>query len=141
MFPKILESLEDKNKFFYIFGDDWPTKDGTCIRDFIHVMDLAEAHFLTLKFLISNKPQIINLNLGTGEGVSVLEIINIFKSVNQLNIKYKFTERRKGDHPYVVADNSLAKDILNWSPKRNLIDICKDAWNFSIKKSLGSDEV
>ena len=104
-------------------------------------MDLAEAHFLTLKFLISNKPQIINLNLGTGEGVSVLEIINIFKSVNQLNIKYKFAERRKGDHPYVVADNSLAKDILNWSPKRNLIDICKDAWNFSIKKSLGSDEV
>ena len=65
-------------EYFYIFGNNWPTRDGTCIRDFIHVMDLAEAHFLALKFLMSNKSQIVNLNIGSGKGATVLEILNIF---------------------------------------------------------------
>tara|TARA_A100001388_G_scaffold274238_1_gene257517 strand:+ start:756 stop:1799 length:1044 start_codon:yes stop_codon:yes gene_type:complete len=136
LFPKIFESLENKMEYFYIFGNNWPTRDGTCIRDFIHVMDLAEAHFLALKFLISNKSQIINLNIGSGNGSTVLEIVNIFKNEMKLNIKYKFVDRRKGDNPYLVADNSLAKKILNWSPKKNLIDISKDAWNFNKKIKL-----
>lgn len=128
LFPMILKVLDKKLEFLSIFGNDWPTKDGTCVRDFIHVMDLAEAHYLSLEYLNKNEPQNIKLNVGTGEGFSVLEVVNIFKEVLNLEIKIKFAERRNGDYPYVVADNSLALSLLNWQPKRKLKDMCRDVW-------------
>ncbi len=130
LFPYICSVANGKYDLLNIFGKDWPTNDGTGVRDYIHVMDLAEGHIKTLEFLTRNEPQAINLNLGTGTGTSVLELINIFKGVSKVDIPYKFAERRKGDSAYVVADNSLAKELLNWEPKRNLKDMCKDGWRW-----------
>ena len=129
LFPVIIK-LQKKNIKNYIFGNDWPTKDGTCIRDYIHVMDLADAHIAALKYLIKNDSQIISLNIGTGIGTSVLEIVNKFAEVNKVFLPYKFRNRRKGDQAFVVADNSLALKLLNWYPKRNINDMCFDSWRY-----------
>lgn len=129
LFPILLNVALKKNKELYIFGNNYPTNDGTCVRDYIHIMDLADAHISTLEYLLNNKSQIISLNIGTGKGKSVLEVIETFKNINGCDIPFKFVERRKGDAPFVVADNSLALSILDWYPKRTFEDMCKDSWN------------
>ena len=113
-----------------IFGKDWPTPDGTCIRDYIHIMDLAEAHLSALKFLLKEEPQIIAINIGTGNGTSVLEAVNCFSEVNNIHLPYRFEQKRAGDLPYVVADNCLALKLLDWKPKRDLKDMCLDSWKW-----------
>ena len=134
LFPQIIKALEKQIQYLPIYGNDWPTKDGTCVRDFIHITDLAEAHLLSLVYLVKNEPQNISLNIGTGKGATIMDVINTFKlSINQ-DFKYKFVQRRAGDFPDVVADNKLAKDLLLWVPKKNLLDMCKDAWNFNQNK-------
>ena len=120
-----------------IYGNDWPTADGTAIRDYIHVMDLAEAHYLALKNLMEYKSKLSILNIGTGIGTSVLEIVKTFESVNKCSIPYEFADRREGDCPFVVADNKLSLKTLNWSPKRNLERMCIDGWNWKIKNPNG----
>ena len=100
-------------------------------------MDLAEGHISTLNYLLQKKPQILTLNLGTGIGTSVKELIKIFEKVNNVDIPFCFEKRRPGDNPFLVADNSLAKLILNWAPKRNIEDICKDGWNWQLKNPNG----
>ena len=127
LFPAILKTIMRKQKIFLIFGKDWPTYDGTCIRDFVHVMDLAEAHIAALKFLKENRPQNISINIGTGQGTSILKIIKIFQKVNGVSFPYDFVERRMGDQPFLVADNSLALDLLDWAPRRNIVDMCTDS--------------
>ena len=118
-----------------IFGNDWDTHDGTGTRDYIHVMDLADGHLLALDNILNNKFKYIHLNMGTGKGTSVLELINTFQKVNKVDIRFRFCERRKGDVPFLVADNSLAKRLLNWEPKRDLNNMCEDSWNW-YKNSL-----
>ena len=113
-----------------IYGKNWSTYDGTGIRDYIHVMDLAEGHIKALEYLENNEPQILNINIGTGKGTSVLGLIKIFENVNKVKINYEFTHRRKGDYGVVIADNSLAKSLLKWTPKRSLEDMCQDGWNW-----------
>jgi len=130
LFPAILRTIKGNKKRLPIFGNDWPTEDGTCIRDFIHVMDLAEAHVAALRFLKDNNPQNISINIGTGKGTSVLEIVKTFQKVNGIDFLYDFVERRIGDQPFLVADNKLALDLLDWFPRRNIEDMCND----SIKK-------
>ena len=136
--PNRLEAVKEAAKEFIknrdgdrigllVFGKDWPTPDGTCIRDFIHVMDLAEAHIATLNYLKNNKPQNISINIGTGKGTSVIEAIETFQKIKDIDFEYKFVERRLGDQSFVVADNKLALDLLKWTPKRNLLDMCKDS--------------
>ena len=98
-----------KKEIFEIYGNDWDTKDGTCIRDYIHVVDLANGHIKALEYLSISGSEYLAINLGTGFGVSVLELIYKFQEVNKLKIPYKFISRRKGDVPYLVADNSLLK--------------------------------
>tara|TARA_A100001388_G_scaffold154983_1_gene115301 strand:+ start:3180 stop:4232 length:1053 start_codon:yes stop_codon:yes gene_type:complete len=137
IFPTLMQVALGNLSKIKIFGNDWPTKDGTAIRDYIHVMDLAEGHIFAYEFLKEHKPQIINLNLGTGLGTTVLELINIFQEENKINIPFEFIERRKGDYGVVVADNSLAISLLKWQPKRNLRDMCKDGWNWQAKNPLG----
>jgi len=134
LFPAIIKSLEKDGDELLIFGRDWPTKDGTCVRDFIHIMDLASAHVCAHKFIITQKPQIIYLNIGTGIGTSILEIIRSFEKINNCSIKYKFFKRRAGDVAHIVADNNYAIKKLNWKPERSIEDICKDSWNW-IKKN------
>tara|TARA_B100000886_G_scaffold134243_1_gene90600 strand:- start:1135 stop:2169 length:1035 start_codon:yes stop_codon:yes gene_type:complete len=130
IFPIILKVGKKEQETLKIFGKDWNTFDGTCIRDYIHIMDLAEGHIAAFKFIKKNKSQIISINLGTGNGHSVLELINAFQKVNNINIPYEFTARRDGDNEYVVADNSLALSLLDWEPKFSLNQMCKDGWNF-----------
>ena len=133
LFPNIIKvALKIKNEI-NIFGNDWPTKDGTCVRDYIHIMDLAEGHIRALKLLFSKKNYFINLNLGTGNGQTVLEVIRTFEETNLVKIPYVFKERRVGDNAKVVADNSLAKKILNWSPSLSLEDMCRDSWKWENK--------
>ena len=135
IFPLILKVASGELNQLRIFGNDWDTFDGTGVRDYIHVLDLAEGHIRAFEFLERNKPNIVNLNLGTGIGTSVLELINTFQKVNDVKINYVFDHRRKGDKQYVVADITKAKEILGWESKKNLEEMCKDGWNWQLKKS------
>ena len=137
LFPYICRVAFKKYKELKIFGSDWNTYDGTCIRDYIHVVDLAEAHCSALDYLIANKPTILNLNIGTGIGTSVLELVRTFSKVNKIDVPYSFAERRLGDVPSIVADNKLAIKTLNWFPKRDLSKMCRDGWNWQINNPKG----
>ncbi len=132
LLPALIKVINTQEKNLSIFGNDWPTKDGTCVRDFIHVMDLAEAHSAALNFLLKNPPQNININIGTGKGTTVLELVESFMKINKCKIPYVFADRRPGDAPYSVADNSKALKLLEWEPKRTLKEICQDAWKWNL---------
>ncbi len=139
LFPYMCEVAIGKRKLLKIYGNNWPTHDGTCIRDFIHIMDLVEGHLAALEYLIENDKakyfQIINL--GTGKGTSVLELIQTFESVNKLKLNYKFSERRMGDKAIVYSNCDLAKKILNWEAKKNISEMCKDGWNWQYNNPNG----
>ena len=90
-----------------------------------------------MDYLLNNKPQILTLNLGTGKGTSVLDFINIFEKINNVKVPYAFDKRRSGDNSFVVADNSLAKSILKWIPKKSIEDISRNGWNWQLKNPSG----
>ena len=113
-----------------VFGNDYDTEDGTGVRDYIHIMDLAKAHINGLKKLENGKKGMHIYNLGTGKGVSVLEMINTFEKVNNVKINYKITERRPGDIAVCYADPTKAFKELNWKAIYNLEDMCRDAYNY-----------
>ena len=136
LFPNLLKVASKEYPNLSIYGNDWPTYDGTCIRDYIHIMDLAEAHIAALELILDSKPILLNLNIGTGIGKSVLEIVETFKKVNNCDLKYKFAPKRKGDAAFLVADNKLALSKLKWAPKRDLNDMCRDAWLWQINKNF-----
>ena len=135
LFPILINVANKKLKSLPIYGSDWPTKDGTCIRDYIHVTDLAKAHVAALNFILEKKSEFLNINIGTGRGYSVLEVIEKFKEVNGCDIPFHFSKRRKGDAPFVVADNSLSKTLLSWQTKRTLKEMCLDAWQWEMKNN------
>ena len=137
LYPQITKAAIGKLDEIKIFGSDWGTKDGTGIRDYIHVMDLAEGHLSALNHLLREKPQNLTINLGTGKGTSVLELIKIFEKVNSVEIPFSFDERRPGDKSFVVADISKAKLKLNWAPKFSIEDICRDGWNWQLNNPNG----
>ncbi len=130
IFPTITKVANCDLKFLEIFGNDWNTPDGTGIRDYIHVMDVGEGHIKTFEYLEKNNNLFLNLNLGTGKGTSVLELIKTYEEINHVKIPYVFTKKRSGDIASAVADNTRAKSLLNWEPKRNLSDMCRDSWNW-----------
>ena len=135
LMPLIIESI-NKKKDFLIYGKDYPTNDGTCIRDYIHINDLAKAHILSLKAL--NKTTGYEaLNIGLGRGISVLEIIKIFEKVNKIKVNYKYSNRREGDIAVSYADTSLSKKKLSWRPSYTYEQMLRDAWltNKNINKS------
>ena len=138
LFPYLCDVGNSKRDVLKIFGNDWPTADGTCIRDFIHVMDLSNGHLAAIDFIDNLRDPLFRvINLGTGFGTSVLELVKTFELVNKLKINYIFAERRIGDKGIVFADNSLAKQILKWEPKRNISDMCRDGWNWQINNPEG----
>ena len=141
LFPLILKVGLGEIDSLRIFGNDWPTNDGTPIRDYIHVMDLAEAHMLALEKIMEFKSKFLVLNIGTGIGSSVLDLINTFEKVNNCKLDYVFDKRRKGDFPFVVSDNTFALKILGWEPKRNLEDMCRDGWNWIMKNPKGYNKI
>ena len=138
LFPYICQVANFTRDKLYIFGKDWPTSDGTCVRDYIHVMDLAEGHLAALNAISKNiKQSFIVINLGTGVGTSVLELIETFESINKLKLNYSFGERREGDKAIVFAEANLAKTVLNWEASRNLEDMCRDGWKWQQKNPYG----
>jgi UDP-glucose 4-epimerase len=122
-----------------IYGNDYPTIDGTGVRDYIHVMDLAEGHAAALTYLERVAPSVLTLNLGTSRGSSVLEVIAAFERASGVSIPREFVARRAGDVPEYFADATAAKGILGWSPSRSLDDVCRDAWHWQSRNPNGYD--
>jgi len=123
----VLETLTGKREHISIFGTDYDTPDGTCIRDYIHVVDLAKAHISALERLESGQPAFA-CNLGTGAGTSVREIIQLAEDVTGQSIPVIEGERRDGDPPRLVANNARAKELLGWSPQIDVLQSIADAW-------------
>lgn len=136
LMPYITQVALGKLPMLKIFGNDYPTKDGTCIRDYIHVVDLANGHILALEKLEEN-PGLVVYNLGTSIGTSVLELVNAFMFANNINIPYEFAPRRAGDIAICYADATKAHKELGFKAKYNINDCCKDSWNFQIKNPNG----
>lgn len=129
LIPIVLEAALGKRKSVQVFGNDYPTADGTCIRDYIHVYDLADAHIRALKYLSEGgKSEVVNL--GTGDGYSVMQIIETAKKVTGCEVPYFVSGRRAGDPAVLIADNRKAKQLLGWSPEYNLEDIISSAWTW-----------
>ena len=128
LFPFITQVAMGKRRFLKVYGNDWPTKDGTGVRDYIHIMDLAEGHLSALKYLDSKDGIYTNLNLGTSKGTTVLELVRTFETVNKCKIHYEFVDKRVGDVAISIADNKKALNILNWNPQRNIEEMCIDGW-------------
>lgn len=129
LMPYITKVATGKLKELSIFGNDYPTKDGTGVRDYIHVCDLAVGHVLALNKLNSN-PGVFICNLGTGNGYSVLEIVNTFNKVNGNLVKFKYVDRRPGDIAICYADTNKAKQELNFTASKTLEDMCKSSYEF-----------
>lgn len=130
--PFITQTAAGVRRELTVFGTDYPTPDGSCLRDFIHVMDLAEAHVAALKYLINNTaPTIYDVfNVGTGHGNSVLEIIKTFEEVSSRPLNYRIGERRVGDVAAVYADVTKIRERLGWQAKRSLREALVDAWRW-----------
>jgi UDP-glucose 4-epimerase len=129
LIPLVLQAALGHRSEIKIFGTNYPTPDGTCIRDYIHVCDLAEAHVSALNYLLSGGESIC-LNLGTGRGYSVREVVDHCQQISQRTIPHQDVEPRPGDPPELVASAGKAKEILSWSPRYSLDDIISTAWNW-----------
>lgn len=130
--PVITQTAIGKLPGIKVFGNDYPTRDGTCIRDYVHVCDIAEAHVLALRRLISNASTLRYdvYNLGSGTGVTVLEAIHAFEQVSGMKLNYEIAERRAGDVSAIYSDSAKANNELNWTPKRTLAEMMSSAWKW-----------
>lgn len=136
LMPYITQVAIGKLDSLAVFGNDYETRDGTCIRDFIHVMDLAEGHLAALKY--NDTQSGVNIfNLGSGQGNSVLEVIATFENVFRKKLPYHFAPRRDGDLPAYWANADRAKKLLNWETRLNLHDMVQDSWNWQSKNPNG----
>lgn len=134
--PIITNTAIGKIAQMTVFGNDYPTRDGTCIRDYVHVTDIAIAHIKALDLLIENKNKLhfSILNLGSGNGVSVLEAISAFEKVSGLKLKFEIGKKREGDVGAIYSDNSITEKILGWTPKYNLEDMMRSAWKWELEQ-------
>ncbi len=132
LLPYLTQTVIGKREYLSVFGYDYDTPDGTCIRDYIHVADLAEAHVYALqRMLEENKTTNYEVfNVGTGIGYSVLDIVHTFEKVNEVKVNYQLKERRKGDVAQIWADTNRANNILKWKAKYSLADMLKTAWEW-----------
>ena len=137
LIPLILQVPNGQREAIYVFGDDYPTKDGTCIRDYIHVLDLAQAHILAVKYLMEGNPSDI-FNLGNGVGHTVKEVIEAAKKVTGLPINVVMADRRAGDPAVLIASSDKAKKVLGWKPEHaDIEEIIGSAWNWHKKHPNG----
>lgn len=137
--PYITQVAIGKLEKLSVYGDDYPTTDGTGVRDYIHVVDLVLGHLKALEKLKCN-PGVVTYNLGTGTGYTVLEVINAFAKTAQREIPYKIVERRPGDIAACYADASKAKEELGWSAEKGIEEMCKDSWNWQVSNPDGYEE-
>ncbi len=141
--PIITKVAIGKQEVFTVFGNDYPTPDGSCIRDYIHVVDVAQAHVVAVKRMLSNenKKSYEVFNLGTGKGSSVFELIHAFEKVTGLKLNYKVAKRREGDAVAVYADTTLANTELKWKTQRDLDNMIKTAWNWELHLAGRNDVI
>jgi UDP-glucose 4-epimerase len=136
LMPFVMQVAVGRRPEVGVFGDDYPTPDGTGIRDYVHVMDLAEGHVAALRALES-RPELITVNLGTGRGYSVMEVIAAAGRAAGRDLPYRVTERRPGDVAQLVADPSRAAEVLGWRAERGLDEMCADSWRWQQQNPQG----
>jgi UDP-glucose 4-epimerase len=141
--PVITQTAIGKRVEMQVFGTDYPTRDGSCIRDYIHVMDIANAHTKALQFMLSGKNQAPCevFNLGSGNGVTVLELIKAFEKVSGKTLNYRVGARRPGDVVAVYANNNKAKEFLNWEAKYDLDTMMKTAWDWEVALQQEAEKI
>jgi len=137
LMPFISQVAVGKREYLSVFGGDYDTPDGTGVRDYIHVMDLANAHVKAIEYLNKHSAKPLIVNVGTGKGYSVLDVIKAFEKASGKKIPYKIVDRRAGDVASVYADPSYAKKVLNWEAKRDLNQMCEDAWRWQSQNPNG----
>lgn len=136
LMPYISQTASGKLEKLFVFGNDYPTHDGTGVRDYIHVMDLASGHLKAIAKL-KKKPGVVTYNLGTGNGYSVMDIVKAFEKVSGRKIPYEITLRRPGDIAVCYTDPQKAKQELGWAATRNIKDMCRDAWHWQSSNPNG----
>jgi UDP-glucose 4-epimerase len=138
LMPSICQAAAGRRERLDIFGNDWPTPDGTGVRDYIHLLDLAEGHAAALDALKRAKPgTVMTVNLGTGHGCSVLQLVDAFERVNGVTVPRQFAPRRPGGIATCYADPSLAARVFGWKARRGIEEMCRDAWNWRRKNPEG----
>lgn len=137
LLPYMAQTAAGQHPFLRIWGDDYPTPDGTCVRDYIHVCDLAEVHLKALEHLMARKNKLGYevINIGTGEGISVKEMHAAFEVVNGIQVPYKVLEHRPGDIVSMYADNRKAHELLHWHPRFTLHDMVRTAWQWQLRNA------
>ena len=136
LIPRVMQALVGKISGISVFGRDWPTVDGTCVRDYIHVVDLAKGHIAALRYLGGMRGAEA-INLGTGEGYSVLQILDAFSRANGIPVHYEFAPRRAGDVAGFYADPSKAEKLLGWRAEQSLEEMCRDSWRWQTMNPNG----
>jgi UDP-glucose 4-epimerase len=136
LMPYVNQVAVGKREFVQVFGDDYDSPDGTGVRDYIHVMDLADGHVAAVRYLIERN-QSVTVNLGTGQGYSVLQMIKALEQASGCAVPYKIVARRAGDIAQCYADAALARELLGWSAKRGLQAMCEDAWRWQSQNPQG----
>lgn len=139
LMPYIAQVAVGRRDHLTVFGGDYPTPDGTCLRDYIHVMDLANGHVKAVEYAANHKGVEV-FNLGTGTPYSVLDIIHAFEGATGVKVKYEIGPRRAGDLPKFWADSTKAQKVLGWHAERTLEDMCRDTWNWQSKNPDGYKE-
>ena len=129
LMPYISQTAIGRRDHLNVFGNDYPTPDGTGVRDYIHVVDLAKGHVAAIRYLMSHTGESV-FNLGTGHGYSVLDMVNAFETANGVKVPYVITECRPGELPACYADPSKSLEVLGWKAERDLVDMCRDTWNW-----------
>ena len=132
--PLAIEAALGRRQGFKVFGSDYDTRDGTCVRDYIHVLDLADAHVRAVEYLLDGGESVA-LNLGTGTGTTVKELLGTIETVSKRPFPVEYVGRREGDSTTLVANNDKARDILGWSPQYDLSRIIESAWNWHAKSN------
>lgn len=140
LLPYVAQVAVGKLKEISVFGSDYETKDGTGVRDYIHVCDLARGHYLAIKKLFNSNPGLVVYNLGTGKGYSVLEIIKAYEKACNKKLSYKITSRRKGDVAACYADPALAEKELGFKTEFDIEEMCRDSWNWQKNNPNGYED-
>ena len=136
LMPNVLNAASGKLKLLKVFGGDYPTPDGTCVRDYIHVVDLAKGHVCAIRYAVEHKG-CEAVNLGTGVGYSVLDIIRAFEKATGVKVPWEMADRRPGDNAEIYADAGKALRLLGWRTEKTLEDMCRDAWAFKTRNPDG----
>ena len=139
LFPYIAQVAVGKREYLGVFGNDYDTPDGTGVRDYIHVVDLAKGHVAAVKYVVSGLGCEV-FNLGTGIGYSVLDMVHAFEKANGVKVPYQIVGRRPGDLPTCYADSAKSERVLGWKAEKNLEDMCRDSWNWQSKNPMGYGE-